>query len=527
MIQVLTFIIGGAAAFFILTLANRVAKQVHGSPRFLFRFFWPYWIGEARRFTHHDKSRWRRIGLLNAAVIGVIAGMFITHQLAGKLPWPSHHFNGWEISWLGMKAWWITCAHGHHTAVLWLVRWIVFSTALNFYTALFMSWENCGRELLGAFRISGMVKNGGKVIMSAPYTYILKAAELFNIENVFKNRDALQRKSGIYLIGIGNAPPSSLVIIASKKGLPKHFRFGDLPKPTSRLRTAIGLSPIPTWWDWQKKRHTGIAGNTGDGKSNIARALCAATNVADPNSVNIFIDIEGVDWRLPSLRNCIHVTEIDDLERVMNLIEIERQNRVKLCAQAQSGHHGVTDVLDLENSKLWKNPIKVTRIYIYFEEFDTTHDLYPKAKKAFDLFSSFVKRGRKYGISTIAITTRPDFETFKSARDQFRWIGVGNFRARAGAMIFEEDIRGWNEIGSFKYELESPFEGLGISMAPEVPLHGANDSLAAILTHTSNQASEACLKLGDWFNIQRHRVQHDEELEKVHESVEKYLSVPR
>lgn len=525
--------VGGLAVIFILTLIVRTARKVFGKPLWALRFVWPFFIAEAWKFTRHDRTRWKIITGINVAVLASVAGLIITYKLAFAFNWSGHNWSGYEISWLGYTTYFVSCAHGHHNAVLWIIRAIVMITALNMFTALFMTFENCSKEILYGFITNKFFTNGqAKIEAIAPYVYLLKSRAGFHIKKVFEQLDAIQRASSIFLIGVGNAPPSGIMIIASKKGLPKNnLRLSNLPRALSRLQPCIGLSPIPVWWNWKKKRHTGIAGNTGDGKSNIARALCAQTNLADFDILNVSIDIEGVDWRMSKrLRNFIHVTDIEVFPRVMELLETERQKRVRLCLQANTNHHGVTDVLDLEDEKLWQNPIKVPRIYIYFDEFDTTVDLYGHRedfKRGLKLYTSFTKRGRKYGFSTVPITTRPDFETFKSARDQFRWIGVGNFRARAGAMIFEEDIGGWNEIGSFKYELESPYDGLGIGMAPEVPLAGADDSLENVLQFTSSKASESSLKLGDSFNVNLHRVQHDEELEKVHEAMEKYLAVPR
>lgn len=525
-------IFGGAAAFFIMWLAGRVARIVFNMRFWPLRMVWPYFITEAFKFLKHTAKKarhWNFLGLV--AVLASICSLWVTYKLAGL--WASHGWHGYEISWLGLQTYFVFCDHGYHNAALWIMRAVVVITALNFYTKLFMSWEDCRREILDGFAANKFFGPGqAKIEAPAPHTYLLKTRAPVHIKKVFDQLDAIQRAAGVMLIGVGNAPPSGIMIIASKKGLPKNnLRLGNLPGALSRLEPCIGLSPIPVWWNWRKKRHTGIAGNTGDGKSNIARTLCAQTNLADHDVINIFVDIEGVDWQMQRPpRNVIHVSDIEVFERVMTLIEDERKKRLRWCLQKSTDHSGVTDVLDLEDATRWKNPIKVPRIYIYFDEFDATHELYKHRKdyqRGITLYASFTKRGRKYGISTVPITTRPDFETFKGSRDQFRWIGVGNFRARAGAMIFEEDIAGWNEVGSFKYELDAPYDGIGIAMAPHVPLSGANDSLENILQFTSSRASENCLKLGDWFNTQLHRVQHDEELEKVHEAVEKYFAGAR
>lgn len=316
------------------------------------------------------------------------------------------------------------------------------------------------------------------------------------------------------------------MILASRKGLPeKIFTLRDLPGSSRPDRFCVGLSPVPVFWDFVRKPHAGIVGPTGDGKSNLARTLCAAANIANPDTFNIFVDIEGVDWQLPNLPNLLQVATVDVMVRVFQLVEDERNKRVSLLLQGNR-KLGLTDIADLSDAVRWTNPTRLPRILIMFDEFAAASDLHGDSaqfKRAMKLFRSFVTRGRKYGISVVAITTRADFETFKASRDLFRWLGVGSFRERAGAMIFEQEIRGWNRRGSFRYELEEPYEGLGVAMAPLCNLTGG-DSLTEVLTSTSGRLSPQTIELGQWFHREIHRQQDREELEKVTESLVGFIN---
>ena len=511
-----------AAGFFILGLIYRLQHR-----RMLPRLIWPYFIADILRYRRAPGiSRWRWMLVINVAISGCIVGMIATYQIAGVLEWPSHIWHGAQISANWARIWFVWCDHPWHNAVLWLMRWIVFASAMNLLTALMMSWEDCRRELLHAFAVNKFVGSSAKIALYAPWSYVLKTAAPFTIAKVFDVLDALQRSSGVFILGVGNAPPSGIMILASRKGLPeKTFILRALPVAHGRDRFCIGLAPVPVWWNFQRKPHAGIVGPTGDGKSNLARTLCASANIANYDTFNIFVDIEGVDWQLPALPNVLQIADVETMSRCFALIEEERNRRVQLLLQGNS-KMGLTDVNELADSSRFTNAVRLPRILIMFDEFAAASDLYgdtAQFKRAMKLFRSFVTRGRKYGISVVAITTRADFDTFKSSRDLFRWLGVGNFRERAGAMVFEQEIHGWNRRGSFRYELEEPYEGLGVAMAPLCNLTG-RDSLTEVLSATCRRLSPQTVDLGQWFQREIHRQQDREELEKVTESLVGFIN---
>jgi len=546
----LIILLGGLAALFILTLAGRVARKVFSKPLWFLRFFLPFFITEAWRFTHHDKTRWKKIALLNVAVLASIAGIIVSYKLAGAFNWPGHNFYGYQISWLGFQTYFVYCAHGHHNAILWLIRIVLVITTMNMFTALFMSWEDCGRELLGAFIANKFLERGaGKIELIAPFTYLLKSRAPFHFLNIIKMEDALQRSSSITWLGIGNAPPSGLMIMASRNGLPsKNIRLYDLPKAESLTKVCIGLSPIPIWIDLREKPQTGVVGPTGAGKSTLGRTIAAQLNLANPDIVNIFIDIRGVDYadvsrafnpnidragltwqqyrsQCKPLRNVIVVRDLDTLQRVMQLVDDEVTKRERFLIQ-----NGLTNVSDAADSQFWTPATKVTRILIFWDGFSIAFRRYEKDarfQKAVNHFFTATTDGRKYGIHAIVLTTRASFNMLEEARDEYNWFACGDFRARTGEMVFETKLSGLNRRGTFMYSLPAPYVGYGLGLGADTPLTLREDSLAGALTRSSARASEACLKLGDWFNINLHRVQHDEELEKAHEAVEKYLASPR
>ncbi len=509
-----------AAGFFILWLVYALQHR-----RMLPRLIWPYFIAEILRYRRApgiSRARWTFAG--NVALASIVVGMIATYELASLYSFHVEHvWSGAQISAGVGKIYVVACEHSLHMVVVWLVRWVIFATAINLFTSLAMTWEDCRGELLSAFIANKFFQRGqAKIALYAPYSYLLKTSAPFTVQKVFDSLDAIQRSAGVHILGCGNEPPSGIMILASRKGLPeKSFGLSDLPGSSQRSRFCIGLSPVPVWWNFASKPHAGIVGPTGAGKSNLARGLCAAANIAEVDTINVFVDIEGVDWQLPRLPNVVTISDVDVMARCFQLIEDERRRRVHLLLQGNR-KLGLTNVADLADSSRWTNPTKLPRILLMFDEFAATNDLHSESqsfKKAMKLFRSFVTRGRKYGASIVAITTRADFEAFKSSRDEFRWLGVGNFRERAGAMIFEQDVSGWNRLGSFRYELESPYQGLGVAMAPEVPLAGGNQSLAAVLTACAHRCSPLTRELGEWFQREIHRQQDREELEKIAESL--------
>lgn len=544
----LIVLFGGLAALFILTLTGRVARKVFSKTLWFLRFFLPFFITEAWRFTHHDKTRWKKIALLNVAVLASITGIIITYKISGQ--WPSHDWHGYKISWLGFTTYLTSCNHGHHNAALWFIRWSVLCTALNLFTAFFMSWENCGRELLNAFIVSKFLKPGkGTIQLVSPFTYLLKSKAPMHFGKIVQMEDALQRASGVQWLGIGNAPPSGIMIMASKNGLPKNdLRLGDLAPAQSLTKVCIGLNPVPIFIDLAEKPQTGVVGPTGSGKSTLGRTIAAQINLANPDIVNIFIDIRGVDYAdvgrsfnplaemknrtwnefradCKPIRNVIVVRDLDVLKRIMQLVDDEITKRERFLIQ-----NGLTNITDAANSKFWQNPVKVTRILIFWDGFSIAYRRYEKDKRFQEAVGHFVTAttdGRKYGVHAIVLTTRASFTMLEEARDEYNWFACGNFKERTGQMVFESKLSGLNRRGTFMYELPAPYVGYGLGLGAETPLTLSKDSLTGALTRSSAMASEACLKLGDWFNTQLHRVQHDEELEKVHEATEKYLAVPR
>lgn len=212
---------GGAAAFFILWLAGRVARIVFNMRFWPLRMVWPYFIREAIKFLKHSAKKARHWNFLGSvAVLVSIGSLWVTYKFAGL--WPSHNWHGYEISWLGLQTYFVFCDHGYHNAALWITRAVVVITALNFYTKLFMSWEDCRREILDGFAANKFFESGqAKIEAPTPHTYLLKTRAPVHIKKVFDQLDAIQRAAGVMLIGVGNAPPSGIMIIASKKGLPK------------------------------------------------------------------------------------------------------------------------------------------------------------------------------------------------------------------------------------------------------------------------------------------------------------------
>jgi hypothetical protein len=427
---------------------------------------------------------------------------------------------------------------------------------MNLFSALFLGWEDCRYELLKSFRVNKFVDDRVNIEMLKPYTYLLKSDAPFTIDRVVKETDALQRSAGVMILGRGNAPPSGIVIIASRSGLPaKSLRLSDLVGAESNPnRYVIGANPLPVYHDFLKRPQVGLFGPTGEGKSTLGRSHAAQANTVNPNTIDIFVDIEGVDYAAASradsklshagltysswhqqsarLRNVVHISDIATLERAMLLVAEEYGRRSALCRQ--NGVENVSmlrDVSRWHHEKLSAEEMKIldartSRILIFFDDFSSVYDEFQVEKvfkRAMRLYRKFVSRGRKYMISTISLTGRPDFETFSGARDEIGWYGVGNFSRRHGVMAFEQEISGYARRGTFTYQMEAPFIGASVALGADVPLSISEHSLVAALTRSHARASAGTLTLGDWFNTKLHQVQHDEELEKVHEGVEKFL----
>lgn len=544
-------LVGGAAAFFILA----IGYGVRGRRWFPRRLLWPDFIAEYLRFRKHPLAghRWRKaafwIFLQIACLAGLLTAAFLARELFG-----SHDWFGVRLP--GLDLWVFWCAHGWHNAALWAIRIFSAVTLLNLFSALFLTWEDCRYELLKSFRVNKFVDDSAKMEIIKPYTYLLKSNAPFTIERVVKETDALQRSAGVMILGRGNAPPSGIVIIASRAGLPaKALQLRDLVGAESSVtKYVIGMNPTPVYHDFQQRPHVGLFGPTGQGKSTLGRAHAAQANRVNPNMLNIFVDIEGVDYAAASrmhsktptagltysswhqqserLRNVVHVSDIATLERAMLLVAEEYGRRSELCRR-----HGVENIAMLRDVSLWRHEkltpdelatldARTSRILIFFDDFSSVYDEYESDKsfrRAMKMYRKFVSRGRKYMISTISLTGRPDFETFSSARDEIGWYGVGHFTARQGVMAFEQEVAGTARRGTFVYRLESPFVGTAVALGADVPLSFSDQSLVAALTASHARASAGTLLLGDWLNTKLHQVQHDEELEKVHEGVEKFL----
>ena len=508
--------LGCLAAVFLLWATYRIKR----TPKWILRFVFPYFIGEAWRFARHEKSKWKLTALINTG--------WIPFVLSAKLLTEFHLPQEVAIG----------------------ARILIAITAMNLFTAIFMSFENCGREILKAFIANKFFASGDASInLVAPFTYILKSKAPFHFMNVLKMEDALQRSSSITWLGVGNAPPSGLMIMASRNGLPaKEFSIRDLPAAQSLTKVCIGLSPIPIWMDLAEKPQTGVVGPTGAGKSTLGRTIAAQLNRANPDIINIFIDIRGVDYadvgrafdpsikrdgltwqqyrsQCKRIRNVIVVRDLDTLQRVMQLVDDEVTKRERFLIQ-----NGLTNITQAADGKFWNGAVKVTRILIFWDGFSIAfrrYDKDPRFKRACDHFFTATTDGRKYGVHAIVLTTRASFNMLEEARDEYNWFACGDFRSRTSEMVFETKLSGLNRRGTFMYSLPAPYVGYGLGLGPDTPLTLREDSLAGALTATSQRASEGCLKLGDWFNTQLHRVQHDEELEKIHESTEKYISVTR
>ena len=527
-----------------------MALKVYGAPMWILRFVWPYFFSQAWKFWKLDRSRARVIGLLNAGLLGLIAGMIVTYKIPPLLSWVNHVWHGYEIGFAGWIVTWVFCDHGPHNALLWLVRWICFCAIVNFYVSIFMSWEDCRQEILKAFIANKFIEKGQGVVEAiAPYIYLLKSKAAFHFLNVIKLEDSLQRASSITWTGVGNAPPSGIIIMASRHGLSrKDLRLYDLPPAQSITKVCVGMSPIPIYIDLAEKPQTGVVGPTGAGKSTLGRTIAAQLNLANPDTVNIFIDIRGVDYadvgrsfnsqidragltwnefraQCKGIRNIVLVRDLDVLYRVMKLVDDEITKRERFLLQ-----NGLTNIADAADPKFWSNPVKVTRILIFWDGFSIAFRRYEKDKRfqsAVDNFITATTDGRKYGTHAIVLTTRASFTMLEEARDEYNWFACGDFKERTGQMVFESKLSGLNRRGTFMYSLPAPYVGYGLGLGADTPLTLRDDSLVGALTRSSAAASEACLLLGDHFNTQLHRVQHDEELEKVHESLEKYLSVTR
>lgn len=135
-----------AVGFFILWLVYRLQHRW-----MLPRLIWPYFIADILRYRRAPgMTRGRWILLVNVAIVGIIIGMIATYEIAGAFH-VKHVWHGVQISVYVVKITYVWCDHGWHNAALRIVRWVIFTTAVNLFTALAMSWEDCRRELLCAF----------------------------------------------------------------------------------------------------------------------------------------------------------------------------------------------------------------------------------------------------------------------------------------------------------------------------------------------------------------------------------------
>lgn len=548
-----TILIGGAAAFFICALVY----GVKGVRRWWTRLLWPYFIADYVRFMRHPigSPRWRKIAFWIAIQLACLSGLITVAYFAREI-FGSHQWRGLRFTIGLLSVDLMHCEHGSHNAALWAIRSLTVIVIMNLLTAVIIAWEDVSIELLNSFARNKFIERGrAKIKLLSPFTYLLKSDAPFTIERVNKERDAIQRAAGVIILGVGNAPPSGIVIMASRSGLPgKSLQLSDLTgAESSANKFVVGMNPSPVYHDFRQRPQVGIFGPTGQGKSTLGRSVCAMANIANPHTVNIFVDIEGVDYAAASrefsnreragrtyaswqneskrLRNVIHVTDIATLERVMMLVADEYGKRSHSCRV-----NGVENVAMLADASRWQTKLfdadlvklqmRTSRILIFFDDFSSVYDEFAgekSFKKSMKIYRKLVSRGRKYMISTISLTGRPDFETFAGARDEIGWYGVGAFARRAGVMVYEQEVSGTHRRGTFVYQLESPYEGTAVALGADVPLSSSAQSLVAALTQSHQKASSGTLALGDWFNTKLHQVQHDEELEKVHEGVEKFL----
>lgn len=539
------WLIAGASGYFILWLLHRVCG-VKAWPK---RLFIPYFFGELnrwRRLFGIASQRWLIIA--NVVIAAALIALHVCYRVAivFQLQFPEHVAFCAQISvnlpfpvgGLVPIAYYVVCDHPEHMVPLVAVGWIVLCGLLNLFALLFLRVENVGAAILRGFIGAGIFKKGEATItLQRAYSYSLQSGASFTFNAVLERLNAIQRGSGVRITGIADAPPSELLVIASRGGLPKPYNLSRLPAALSDMQPSIGLAPFPVYHDLVERPQIGVAGPSGSGKSTLARTIAAQMNIATAgNIVNVFVDIGGVDYAgvdcgydesisrvgrtvqairaaLPRLPTVVYVQSLDETLRVLQLLYDEMQSRARYLRA-----NGLTSIRDAADVTMWQTPKIFPKIMIFWDGFSVCDQLYSKQstwKSAMQLLNVIVIDGRKYGLHCLVVTTRASYDIFDAARDEFRWYGVGRFRMRQGQMIFESALSGVGEVGSFTYEMPSPFEGFGVARAPDTPLFHSRYSLSAVLTASASRAPALAQELGQKIRRDVFRLQDSAELENV------------
>lgn len=539
------WLIAGASGYFILWLLHRVYR-VKAWPK---RLLIPYAIGEAIRFRRlYGIASQGWLIIVNVVIVAACIALYVGFRVAIVFQTQfSEHVavcaqisvnSPLPFSGVFSLAFVIVCDHPEHMVPYFGLLWIVWVGVVNLFSLLFLRVENVGSDILRGFVLAGLFKDGeAKIRLQRAYSYSLQSSASFTFNAVVDRLNAIQRSAGVRITGIAESPPSELLVIASRGGLPRPYNLSRLPAARSDMQPSIGLAPFPVYHDLVERPQIGVAGPSGSGKSTLARTIAAQMNIAtDGNIVNVFVDIGGVDYAgvecgydeavpragrtvqairaaLPRLSTVVYVQSLDETLRVLQLLHDEMQERAHYLRQ-----NGLTSIRDAADPKMWRKPKIFPKIMIFWDGFSVCDQLFGKQsawKAAMQLLNVIVIDGRKYGLHCLVVTTRASYDIFDAARDEFRWYGVGRFRMRQGQMIFESALSGVGEAGSFTYEMPSPFEGFGVARAPDTPLFHSRYSLSAVLTACASRAPILAQELGAKIRREAFRLQDEAELDNV------------